>query len=138
PECVGALVGARDAPAGDRVRGEAADRPTRELDVAPRGGQLAGDQVEEGGLAGAVGADDRAALARLHLERHAVERGERAEAPGERVAPEKGRAHAPPPASRPGNPERPSGAHRTKPMEAAPGSSVQCSVEGLRRPWSPM
>jgi hypothetical protein len=41
------------------------DVPVEQGDRAPVGAKLAGDQVEERGLAGAVGADDEPALAGL-------------------------------------------------------------------------
>ena len=70
-----------------------ADRPVRSRAVqqhrALAGRQLAGDQVEVGGLAGAVGADDGRQRARLEAARHAVDRHVAAEAdrsdPGSRA-----------------------------------------------------
>ena len=45
-------------------------------DAAGGGLEQAGDEADGGGLAGAVGAEEAVDLARLHVERHAVDRGE--------------------------------------------------------------
>src|SRR6266851_4175404 len=51
------------------MRREVGDVFSKQDDVSGIARQVAGDQVEERGLAGAVGADDQAPLARRHLER---------------------------------------------------------------------
>jgi hypothetical protein len=73
------LEGARDAPAGDLMRRHPRDvlagegQAARGRIVDPR------DQVEDGGLARTVGADDGEDLTRLHVEAHAVQRPDAAE-----------------------------------------------------------
>ena len=52
------LEGAGDAGGQDLVRRQAEQLAALEADGAAGGGHEAGDDVEEGGLAGAVGADD--------------------------------------------------------------------------------
>ena len=71
--------------AGDSERGEAigpdpSQRPAAPLQRPRVGSDEAADQVEQRRLAGAVGADHADDLARSDLERHAVERGDPAEA----------------------------------------------------------
>ena len=78
-EEVGDLVRARQAEARAPVRCGTRDVPAEEHDVAAARPRLAADQAEERGLPGAVGADDRAALARADREAHAVDRTEPAE-----------------------------------------------------------
>ena len=62
-----------DAEPHDLGRRQAADRPAVEHDAAGLCRQEAGDGLEEGRLAGAVGADDGERLARVELEVDAVE-----------------------------------------------------------------
>ncbi len=57
-EDVDHLVGPADAFAADLVGRQPGDVLSLEEDAARIGGELAGDQVKEGGLAGTVGADD--------------------------------------------------------------------------------
>ena len=64
-----------------------------EEDAAAVGAQGAGDAVDQGGLAGAVGADESEALARLHVKVTPVERGEAAEALDHAVDLEEGAGH---------------------------------------------
>ncbi len=75
---------------GDLERaGHAAPHPARrqklrdvfavEHDAAEGRGEKAADQIEEGGLAGAVGADDGAQFARLDRHRHVVDGDQTAE-----------------------------------------------------------
>ena len=61
-------------------RGCGEDRAALEQDVALVGNVEPGQAVEERGLAGAVGADQPGDLARRHVEGHAVERDDAAEA----------------------------------------------------------
>ena len=84
-EQVVALERAGDAAPGHRVRAQALDRRALEPDAAAGRRELSGDDVEERGLARAVGADDGAALARRHLERHVIERAQRSEGAGQRL-----------------------------------------------------
>ena len=76
---IGDLVRARHALPGDAIRGQPGDVLPVEHDAPARRPEHAGQAVEEGGLAGAVGADDGADLALLHGHRHVVERGEATE-----------------------------------------------------------
>src|SRR5580704_2268855 len=62
------LIGARHAEMGAFAARRPRDVAVEQLDRAGVGLQLAGDQIEQGGLAGAVRADDQAALARLDFE----------------------------------------------------------------------
>ena len=55
-----------------RCGGEAVDAAAAEQYAADRGAGDAGDHVEQGGLAGAVGADDAEQLAGPHVEVHGV------------------------------------------------------------------
>src|SRR2546430_13539319 len=61
------------------VGGEARDVLALEDRAAGRPREERGDQLEEGALAGAVRPDDAEPLARVRLERHAVDRHEAAE-----------------------------------------------------------
>jgi hypothetical protein len=84
------LEGARDAAPGDLVRGHAGDVLVAE-DEPPVGGLVdARDEVEDGGLARAVGPDDREHLAHLDLEGHRVDGPDAAEAHPEVVGREEG------------------------------------------------
>ena len=51
----------------------------KDADAAGIGREIAGDQIEQGGFAGAVGSDDEPMLAWHHLERDIVDRGHTAE-----------------------------------------------------------
>src|SRR5262249_10488616 len=74
------LEGAPEAKANAAMRRQPLDRPPLDPDMA-RGRALAACQeVEHRRLAGAVGSDQAADLARLHLERNAVDCREAAEA----------------------------------------------------------
>src|SRR5216683_562833 len=87
------LEGAGEPAIDDAVRLEAADRLAVEDDAAGVGGDEAGEQVEERGLAGAVGAEDAGDLAGLEREGDVLHGGEAAEALGEALDLEE-RAHA--------------------------------------------
>src|SRR5262245_35646755 len=78
-EDVGDLVRARDAEARHGVGGLPRDVLALEQDLAGRGGQHAGEEVEERRLARSVGADHRAQFPPAHLEVDAVDGGEPAE-----------------------------------------------------------
>src|SRR5438477_1702513 len=82
-EDVGALEGPPDAQPAEIVRRHARDVAAVERDVPAIGTQMTGDQVEERGLAGAVGSDDGADRAARHAERHAGDGHEAVEALGE-------------------------------------------------------
>src|SRR5262245_58939718 len=73
------LEGARDAARGDLVSGQARDVLVAEDEAAVARIVDAADQVEDGRLARAVGADDGEDLLGLHLEAHAVEGAHAAE-----------------------------------------------------------
>ena len=70
PEEGQVLEGAGDAQGGDAVGPQVGDVPPLEEDAAPLGMVVAADGVDEGGLAGAVGADDGQDLAPVGLEAH--------------------------------------------------------------------
>jgi hypothetical protein len=73
----------------DLVRREAEQALAVEADVAGVGAVEPRDEVEDGGLAGAVRADQAGDLAALDVEREAVERDDAAEAPCQLVDLEK-------------------------------------------------
>ncbi len=79
----GLLEGAHDALAGDEMGREPRDQLAVETHLAPRRLHERRDQLEDGRLAGAVGADDRQDRVRLDVERDFVDRGQAAEALGE-------------------------------------------------------
>jgi hypothetical protein len=90
------LVGARE-PELDAVLGRHADQFLPEqLDRARVGGEVAGHQVEESGLTGAVGADDQAPLAGHHRQRDVFGGRQAAEALVEAGNVERGRGHSAP------------------------------------------
>src|SRR5262249_30154846 len=72
------LERAADAEPGDPMRGEPADRPLLEAHFATVAPQRPRDQVEHGGLAGAVGPDQSDDLATHDGKRHLVDRNEAA------------------------------------------------------------
>src|SRR5262249_36164397 len=74
------LKAAGQAAAIDLVGRQAVDAPPVELDGSPRYGEAPADQVEESGLAGAVGTDDGVPLALDDVEADAEDGGGRAEA----------------------------------------------------------
>ena len=76
---LGDLKGAGDAPPDAPRRQEARDILVVEQDPARGRGQKPADQVEEGGLAGAIGADHRAQLAGLDRHRDVADGNETAE-----------------------------------------------------------
>ena len=77
------LVGAAQAHADALVGRQRGDVLAEEAHGARGGREVAGDGVEQRGLAGAVGADQRAALARGDRERDVLDRLERAERAGD-------------------------------------------------------
>src|SRR5690606_37486133 len=79
-EEVGELEGATEPQARAARRAQAGDVAPAEAHDAGAGAQLAGDQVEEGGLAGAVGTDDRGERARMEGTADLVDRDVTAEA----------------------------------------------------------
>jgi hypothetical protein len=64
------LIGARQAEMGAAPARDPGQLAPEQSDRATVGAQFAGDQVEQGGFAGAVAADDQAALARLDRKAH--------------------------------------------------------------------
>src|SRR5688572_30589951 len=83
----------RDAELRGRELRQAGDVAPFQEDAPPARRQLAGDQLEEGGLAGAVGTDDRAQLAGMHGEIDTVDRQQRSEVSRELFRAEKSRVH---------------------------------------------
>ena len=74
------LERAGDAQGGDLVRAQTLDAAALPADVADLGDVHLADGVEDRGLAGAVGADDREQLAAVDAERDVVDRQHPAEA----------------------------------------------------------
>ena len=97
------LERAHQAARRDLVRAEAGDRHVAERHFAGVGALDAGDDVDEGGLAGAVRADQAADLAGRERDRDAVVGGEAAIALGHALGDEQ-IGHQ---ASRPRSPNRP-------------------------------
>ena len=87
-EDVGDLERARQPCPVDAMGLETADAASFEHDFAGRGREHAGDQVEEGGFAGAVGTDDRMPLARPDIEVEALDDLDRAEGLGQSRQPQ--------------------------------------------------
>jgi len=69
-----ALRDQRDAEADAVRRFHVVDAAAVEPDLSPAGREQARDGLEQGGLARAVGPHERHRLARLHVERHALQR----------------------------------------------------------------
>src|SRR5690606_1566416 len=92
-EEVGELEGAAQPQARAARRAQAGDVAPAEAHDAGAGAQLAGDQVEVGGLAGAVGTDDRGERARMEGTAHLVDRHVAAEADREAHRLERRRRH---------------------------------------------
>jgi len=82
-EQIGELKGAAETGAGAQRRGKLRDIGAVEQDTAAGGAQLSGDQIEIGGLAGAVGTDDRGQLTRPKGATDVVDRNMSAEANGQ-------------------------------------------------------
>ena len=79
-----------------RRRAQAGDVHAVEQHVAGAGRQLAGDEIEIGGLAGAVGPDDGGERAGLERGAHGVDGDVAAEADGEAARFQNRVRHAPP------------------------------------------
>src|SRR5215471_3623905 len=73
------LEGPAHAETPDGMRGETADRAAAEADLARRARQGPRDEVDQGGLARAVGTDEAEDLAVLEVEAHLRHRGQSAE-----------------------------------------------------------
>jgi hypothetical protein len=73
------------APRHPFMRGQAGDIATVECDAAGSRRKESADQVEERGLAGAIGPDDRAQLALCDVERNVAHRDQIAESLGDVV-----------------------------------------------------
>ena len=87
------LIGAREAEVHASLRGHAQEFLPEQPDRTGIGGEVAGDQVEQRGLAGPVRADDQAALARHDGERYVLRGRQAAEALAEMRDLERGRRH---------------------------------------------
>ncbi len=72
PEELDILEGPAQAPGGPAIRRQTHQFPAGHEDAAGGGRDQAVDQIEAGGLAGAVGADETQNLPRLHGKRDAV------------------------------------------------------------------
>src|SRR5437899_12758918 len=79
----GDLEGPSDARFRDDVSRPAGDVASIEPDTPRARAHAAGDEVEKGGLAGPVRADDRVPVALMNLEVHRIHRAETAEAPAQ-------------------------------------------------------
>ena len=84
------LEAARNAGARHLVRRQAVDARVAKIDVARVGREIAGDQIERRGLAGAVAADQAGDRAGLHVERQVAHGLQAAERFRQRFEPEKG------------------------------------------------
>ena len=73
------LVGARDAGAGDPVRGQPGELTTIEFDAAAGGRVVPADDIDEGRLAGTVGTEQAEDLAPAHVDVDADKRAHTAE-----------------------------------------------------------
>ncbi len=73
------LVGARQAAMGAAMRRQIGDVLPEQLDLARIGQEIAGDLIEQCGLAGAIGADDQPALAGANQQRNILGDGKAAE-----------------------------------------------------------
>ena len=87
------LEGARDAELDPFGLGDARDVTSLEQHRARRGRDQAGQEIDERGLAGAVGTDQRVARAGLQAKVDVARGGERAEDATEAAGLEQGRAH---------------------------------------------
>ena len=77
------LEGAGDAVPGDEMGGASGDVLRVQQDVAGGGGKDAGDQRQQGGFAGAVGADDAEKVAALDSHVQVLDGAQAAEVPAE-------------------------------------------------------
>src|SRR6202171_6641566 len=82
-EQIGELEGAAKSSAGSKRRGELRNIGAIEQDVANGRAQLSGDQIEVGGLAGPVGADNGRQLTGTKYAADTVDRDVPAEADGQ-------------------------------------------------------
>jgi hypothetical protein len=87
------LIGAREAEVHALLRGHAHELLPEQPHRTGIGGEVAGDQVEQRGLARPVGADDEPPLARHHGERDVLGRRQAAEALAQVRDFERGRRH---------------------------------------------
>jgi hypothetical protein len=88
-EQVGDLKGAGEALGRAAMGGGAGHVSAEERDPARADRQRARDEIEQRGLPRAVGADERAALSRLHLEANAIHSAQTAEVPGHSLQPQR-------------------------------------------------
>ena len=105
-EQVVALEAAGEAEACPPVGRGAGDVHPGQMHRAGAGHDLAGDDVEQGGLAGSVRADEPVALAGCELESDRIGHDERAERVGDRLGVEDRRAHSVTPAAPAAGPPR--------------------------------
>ena len=94
---LGVLKGSRDAEARALLHGGACQVLVTEGDAARVDGVVAGDEIEQRGLAAAVRADQAVDLAGLDVERHVVNGDDTAEPAGDGVSAQRGhgRDHSP-------------------------------------------
>src|SRR5262249_50056268 len=119
-EGLGDLEAPHDAEPRAPVRGKGGKVVSFEENAPAVGGQGARDAVDERGLAGAVGSDQPEALSRIHVEAHAVESGEPAEALDHTLHLEEGCGHHQRLRRRRTRPRMPSGASTTKATSTMP------------------
>ena len=93
-ERLGDLEGAAEAQAPDAARRQAGNVLVGEPDTAAVGRELAADHVEDGGLAGAVGADDRQQPPGVEAKRHVARGHHAAERLAQRLDAQKAHAAA--------------------------------------------
>src|SRR6185503_10832159 len=118
-ERLGDLEAPHDAEPRPPVSGQGRDLLALEEDPAAVGEERARHAVDQRGLARPVGADQAESLARLHVQRQPVQRGESPEALGETLDLQEG-AHGRRPRTRRTNPRMPSGARTTKATSTTP------------------
>ena len=115
----------RAMPSATRLCAESAvmSRPSNAIVPEDRREESA-DEIEERGLAGAVGSDDRAKLAFVDGQRHVAHGDQAAEAPAD--VPDLEHAHAS--LSRRMKPSKPRGKNSTIAMNSTPTNDIQLTV----------
>ncbi len=129
---LGDLKSAADAPAKPLLRGGEGDGLALEQDDAAIRPELPADHVEDGGFAGAVGADQRDHLAALHGKADLARRDDAAEGFAQPL--HRQQAHARSSRHCRIVPTRPRGKTSTMPMIARPRPSRHRDVRGMS--WS--
>ena len=136
----GRVEDAGDAETGDAVGGEAGDFAAVEADGALVGPESAGDHIQQGGFAGAAGADQGEALACGQRQRNLDHGGNAVETFGHRLEGQK-LAHSAPSRSDGGGFSKPSRrarpGHRPSGAAMATSTSARPAASGLRtvRSW---